>query len=92
MLAFRDVVLTQDFEGAQTMLAALSNVVAQAWPSLPEEERALVHTDLMAVLEWARISVTSGREHIRTELERIEGAKVYRMPDPRKRASWNMQA
>ncbi len=81
--AFRFCVESHDFPAAQDLLRHLSANVARNWADLAEDEQAFIHGDLMSLLEWARVSVRSIREQTRVEVERIDTAKVYRMPPPR---------
>ncbi len=89
LAAFREAVQRQDFPVAQQQLETVSNMVSQSWPALAASERDAVHGDFMAVLQWARVSVGINRGQLRSETERVEGAKIYQMPNPRTR--WNVQ-
>jgi hypothetical protein len=87
--AFRNAVQAQDFVAAQAQLALLSGIVSAAWPGLTEPERDFVHSEFMATLQWARVSVSINRGHMASQARRVESARIYQMPAPRTR--WNLE-
>lgn len=89
--ALRNAVASQNYLGAQELLADCGRRIEAVLPELTVEERTNLRTSVMALLDWAQMAVKTGRRHGEQQLSSLAGSKLYRMPDPRKRTTWNLE-
>lgn len=89
--ALRDAISRQNYQGAQELLADCARRIEAILPELTAEERAALRSRVTALLEWAQTAVKAGRQHGEQQLSNLAGSKLYRMPDARKRTTWNLE-
>lgn len=91
LIGIRDAVALQNYSEATTRLGNLARIVEGLLPSTEESERPALLASIVSTLEWAHAAVKAARSYAQRDLSSLVESRLYRMPDPSRRTTWNVR-